>query len=137
MWSKSQESTIKPAVDRPVDDAPTRDGLRRRAGHGVVPGFIKILDAGSRGAEAALSIKALASATAALTSERSQIVGEGRAGREPAGDIGCDEGRRRHTQGSVGRVIDLRTDIVVIRADVTRTHGWSASRDGGTGSCNR
>jgi hypothetical protein len=27
-WSKSQESAIEPAVDRPVDHAPTRDGLR-------------------------------------------------------------------------------------------------------------
>ena len=33
--------------------------------------------------------------------------------------------------------IDLRTGIVMLLADVTRTGGWSASRDGGTGSGTR
>jgi hypothetical protein len=63
LWSKSQESAIEPAVDRPVDHAPTRGGLPRRAGHGAVPDFITILEAGSRGGEVALSTRILASAT--------------------------------------------------------------------------
>jgi hypothetical protein len=33
--------------------------------------------------------------------------------------------------------IDLRTGIVMLLADVTRTGGWSASRDGGIGSGTR
>jgi Protein adenylyltransferase SelO len=65
------------AVDRPVDHAPTRDGLRRRAGRGVVPERIKILEACSRGGEVALSTRALASATAVLKLER--FIVEGRA----------------------------------------------------------
>jgi hypothetical protein len=69
MWSKSQEGAIEPAVDRPVDHAPTRDGLPRRAGHGAVPDFITILEAGSRGGEVALSTRTLAWATAIRTLE--------------------------------------------------------------------
>jgi hypothetical protein len=52
IWSKRQEGAIEVAVDRPVDHAPTRDALRR-AGHGAVPEFIKIPEAGSRGGEVA------------------------------------------------------------------------------------
>jgi hypothetical protein len=37
----------------------------------------------------------------------------------------------------VSRVIDLRTDIVILLADAQRTGGWSASRDGGTRSGTR
>jgi hypothetical protein len=53
MCSKRQERAIEIAVDRPVDHPPACDGLRRRAGHGAVPQFIKILEAGSRAGEIA------------------------------------------------------------------------------------
>jgi hypothetical protein len=84
MWSKRQESAIEPAVDSPVDHAPTRDGLGRRTGHGV-PEFIKILEAGSRGGEVADG----SSEVGTIHRRR-----ESRVGREPAA-VGCDEGRRR------------------------------------------
>jgi hypothetical protein len=126
MWSKSQESAIEPAVDRPVDDAPTRDGLRRRAGHGAVPEFIKILEAGSRGGELVFADQGVGVGDGCPNVGKiADRRGKSRAGHEPAGET---------LKSSVSRVIDLRTDIVMLLADVTRTGGWNASRDGGIGS---
>jgi hypothetical protein len=126
MWSKSQKGAIEPAVDRPVDHAPTRDGLPRRAGHGAVPDFITILEAGSRGGEVALSTRTLASATAIRTLERFIRDGKAASAMNPPATSAATKGAADTLRRSVSRVIDLRTDIVVIRADVTRTHGWSA-----------
>src|ERR1700733_5726460 len=70
MWSKPQESAIEPAVYRPVNHPPTRDGLGSRAGHGAVPEFINILEAGSRVGEVAPVDHGLGAATAVLKLER-------------------------------------------------------------------
>jgi hypothetical protein len=69
-------------------------GLRRRAGHGTVPQFIKILEAGSRGGEIAFVDQGIGvddGRSEVGTIHRRQ---ESRVGREPA-DVGCGEGRRR------------------------------------------
>jgi hypothetical protein len=90
MRSKRQERAIEIAVDHP----PTRDGLRRRAGHGAVPEFIKILEAGSRGGEIAFADQGLGVDDGNSEVGTSHRRRESRVGREPA-DVGCDEGRRR------------------------------------------
>src|ERR1700722_6641529 len=89
-------------------------------------------------ARAPLSTRALASATAALTLERSQIV-EGRAARatKPPATSVAMKGAADTLRSSVSRVIDLRTDIVILLADAPRTGGWSASCEGGTRSSTR
>jgi hypothetical protein len=98
IWSKSQESAIEPVVDRPFDHAPTRNGLRRRAGRGAVPEPMKILEACSRGGEVAFVDQGLGVDDGSPEVGKIHRLRESRVGHEPAGDIGCDEGCRRHTQ---------------------------------------
>jgi hypothetical protein len=87
MWSKPQESAIELAVDRTVDHPPTRDGLRRRAGHGAVPEFIKILEAGSRGGEVALVDQGLGVGDGSSEVGKIHRRRENRVGRETASTL--------------------------------------------------
>src|SRR4029077_9925434 len=84
-------------------------------------------------ARSPLSTRSLASSTAALTLERSQIVG-GRHARatKPPATSAATKGVTDTLRSSVSRVSDLRTDIVILLADAPQTSGWSASLDGGT-----
>src|ERR1700689_886775 len=131
MWSKPQESAIEPAVDRPVNHPPTRDGLGSRAGHGAVPEFIKILEAGSRGGEVAPVDHGLGVGDGSSEVGKIHRQPESRVGRESAGTLAATKGAADRLRSSVNKAIDLRIDIVIFLADPTRTGGWSASPDGG------
>jgi hypothetical protein len=70
MWSKPQESAIEPAVDRPVNHPPTRDGLESRAAMAPSQNLSRSLRRVLAAARSPLSTMALASATAVLKLER-------------------------------------------------------------------
>jgi hypothetical protein len=70
MWSKPQESAIEPAVDRPVNYPPTRDGLGVERAMAPSQNLSRSLRRVLAAARSPLSTMALASATAVLKLER-------------------------------------------------------------------
>ena len=101
------------------------------SGHGAVPEFIKILEAGSRGGEVAPVDHGLGVGDGSSEVGKIHRRPESRVGRESAGTLAATKGAADRLRSSVNKAIDLRIDIVILFAAATRTGGWSASPDGG------
>ena len=101
------------------------------SGHGAVPEFIKILEAGSRSGEVAPVDHGLGVGDGSSEVGKIHRRPESRVGRESAGTLAATKGAADRLRSSVNKAIDLRIDIVILLADATRTGGWSASPDGG------